>query len=115
LTLRAEPRNWATFGLASLTEEDNPQLRDALFARLFDENHEIQGEAICGLALRKDSRVIPIIMNLLTQKEISILIFEAIVAFPQVCFLPELERVVQEFSIDEMIQTALVECRKLNS
>ena len=52
-------RNWATFGLAQLTELDTQELRDALLARLEDENPEIRGEALIGLAIRGDTRMIP--------------------------------------------------------
>ena len=46
-------RDWATLGLASLTEVDTPELRDALLARLSEEDDEIRGEALIGLARRK--------------------------------------------------------------
>lgn len=50
-------RNWATFGLGQMGA-DSPALRDALVARLNDANAEIRGEALLGLAQRKDARVI---------------------------------------------------------
>ena len=54
-----EVRNWATFGLGSLTEVDTPELRSALLARLDEAEDEIRGEALVGLARCGDLRIIP--------------------------------------------------------
>lgn len=53
----ADVRNWATFGLGSMTEEDSSAIRDALEKRLTETDDEIFGEALVGLALRGDTRV----------------------------------------------------------
>lgn len=52
-----EVRNWATFGLGSMTEVDSIPVREALFARVTERDEEISGEALVGLALRGDTRV----------------------------------------------------------
>jgi HEAT repeat protein len=56
-------RNWATFGLGSLCEIDTPELRNALFERITDDEHEIRGEALVGLATRKDIKVFDAVMR----------------------------------------------------
>lgn len=52
-----EVRNWATFGLGSLSECDAPEVRAALWARLNDNDGETRGEALRGLARRKAAGV----------------------------------------------------------
>ena len=58
-------RNWAAFGLGSLTEVDVPELRDVLFKLSTEEDPEIRGEALMGLAHRRDPRGLqPLIQEL---------------------------------------------------
>jgi HEAT repeat protein len=54
-------RNWATFGVAQLTELDSPTIREALLARADDHDPEIRGEALLGLARRADARALPLV------------------------------------------------------
>jgi HEAT repeat protein len=70
-------RNWATFGLGSMTAVDTPALREALVARLGDGNDEIRGEALDGLAQRKDQRVLEPLRHELTARPVGILAVEA--------------------------------------
>ncbi len=51
-------RDWATFALGTLIEIDAKQICDALADRLSDADFDTRGEALVGLAQRKDVRVI---------------------------------------------------------
>jgi hypothetical protein len=46
-------RNWAMFGLGQMHEQDTPAIRDALVQGSCDDDPEIRGEALVGLAMRK--------------------------------------------------------------
>ena len=49
-------RDWATFALGTLADADEPELRDALAARLDDPDEATRLEAVHGLAVRGDPR-----------------------------------------------------------
>jgi HEAT repeat protein len=53
-----EVRDWATFGLGSQLDVDDEPVRDALAARLTDEEGDTAGEALLGLARRGDRRTL---------------------------------------------------------
>lgn len=46
-------RNWATFAF-NVTEDDSPEIREGLRARLEEDDGEIRGEALVALASRRD-------------------------------------------------------------
>jgi len=56
----SEVRDCATFALASQTDVDTPEVRDALFARIGDEGRDgaVAVEALRGLACRHDPRAL---------------------------------------------------------
>lgn len=72
----ADSRNWATFGLGTLSKADTPALRDALLERLADDA-DVRAEAMRGLALRRDLRVARAILNELQGPDVSDLAIEA--------------------------------------
>jgi HEAT repeat protein len=52
-------RDWATFTLGSQFESDSPSLRTALHERLTDADPETRGEALRGLARRRNIGIVP--------------------------------------------------------
>ncbi|WP_240911421.1 HEAT repeat domain-containing protein [Paludisphaera soli] len=70
-------RDWATFALGSQIDDDTPAIREALAARLADEDEETQAEAVVGLARRGDRRALPCIRDELTSGRPMILHVEA--------------------------------------
>jgi HEAT repeat protein len=76
-------RDWATFGLGSLIEIDTPAIRAALYQRFItedsedDETIEIYGEALTGLAMRQDDRILPRLIQELMSDNIGVLAIEA--------------------------------------
>jgi HEAT repeat protein len=74
-----EVRNWATFGLGHAGGEsgppvrlgtlDSPSIREALRSRLADSVREVRDEAVWGLALRKDSEGLRILLDRLSSGE----------------------------------------------
>jgi HEAT repeat protein len=56
-------RDWATFALGTQIKADTPAIREALIARLTDEEGIVRGEAMIGLALRYDQRMLEPLFN----------------------------------------------------
>lgn len=83
-------RNWATFFIGQ-GERNNKNIREALWKRVNDKHQETKLEAICGLAKRKDSRIIEIIKRELIDCEYGTLLFEAIIEVGDKEFLPLLQ------------------------
>ena len=58
-----EVRDWATFGLGTLSDVDGPEVREALRKRLDDSFGEARDEAICGLARRRETLALQILLE----------------------------------------------------
>lgn len=78
-------RDWAVFGLGSQFQVDTPELREALFQALSDDDEDVRGEALVGLAERRDERVIEALRNEWGQHGLSYYSLEAaqIIASPE--------------------------------
>jgi len=88
-------RNWATFSLAQISETNTQSIRDALFKNLLDEELEVRGEALLGLALRKDARVKDAIIEDLQKPFYGSWIFDAIEEMPDSRYLPYFENYIK--------------------
>ncbi|MEV4131510.1 HEAT repeat domain-containing protein [Dactylosporangium sp. NPDC049742] len=83
LSADVEPgvRDWATFGLARQSDADFPALREALAARLDDDDTDTRAEAVHGLAVRGDERAMPQLLSFLADPDPVadlLIIFEAL-------------------------------------
>jgi HEAT repeat protein len=86
-----EVRDWATFGVGTLLEIDGPEIRDALVRRLSDPGADTSGEAVVGLARRKDPRCVEAIDRALVSANVGNLVVEAAAELGDSRFLPALE------------------------
>ena len=70
-------RDWAIFGIGSLSKLDTPELREALVRNLDDSFEDARQEAILGLASRADARVVPALVGSLGASDVPSIIIEA--------------------------------------
>lgn len=73
----ADVRDWATFGLGVLGDQDSPEIRQALSRRVNDEDVDTREEALVGLAKRHDTRILPQLIHELEQPSMSCRVVEA--------------------------------------
>lgn len=96
-------RDWATCGLGKI-DVDSPEIRAALIARVSDEDEITRGEALVGLARRKDARAIePLIKELerCYEAEHGDYSIEAAEEFAHPRLLPVLKRLKQSAEADD--------------
>jgi HEAT repeat protein len=112
-------RDWATFRLRYL-EFDSGAIRDALYARLSDSDEETRGEALVGLAKRKDQRVFePLLAELERMPDWS-LPLEAAEELADVRLLPALRKLEEnwegkQFWMYDDLQKAIAACEGQHS
>jgi HEAT repeat protein len=108
-----EVRDWATFGLGTLTEADTPHIRNALAARLDDFGGDVRGEALVGLARRKDSRAIAGIREDIEAGRVTSFVLEAAEMIADRQLLPDLAALRDHWDIDhERLEQAIAACSK---
>ncbi|MDU9049836.1 MAG: HEAT repeat domain-containing protein [Candidatus Electrothrix sp. Rat3] len=113
-----DTRNWAMFALAAQTDMDGPEIREALAAGLQDPDAEIRGEALVGLARRKDARVFAALVKEWALHDISILSIEAAEELADPDLIPHLMNLQEslDFSSDQYfedrIQDAIETCEQ---
>ena len=95
LRLMADPdgevRDWATCIIGATFEDlDSPAIRDALAARIVDDAGDTAGEAVLGLAIRKDQRAFEPIATWLHWDDVGNLVVEAAGRLSDPRFLPDL-------------------------
>jgi HEAT repeat protein len=111
-------RDWATFALGSQTDIDTPELREALRARLTDNDPEIRGEALVGLGRRQDEQLKSAVLNELSGEFHGDWVFEAAEAIADPDFIPALEGMRARMSADlperffVRLDVALLACQR---
>ena len=83
-------RDWATFGLGTQIDIDTPEIREALFQRVDDPDDEARGEALHGLARRRDPRVVEPLLQDLSDLSTGTLAIEAARELRDPCLYPAL-------------------------
>jgi hypothetical protein len=94
-----------------MCECDSTVIRDALVTRLSDNNDEVRGEAMVGLARRQDERAAEAILTELGRENVLDMAIEAAEKMPRSEFLPHLEQLLAAHPDDEDIQRAVKRCR----
>lgn len=103
-------RDRATFAIGTLSDDDSPRIRAALFERLQDADRAVANEAALGLARRRDARAIAYIaqaMEVADAEEIG----EAIDEITAPEMLPELLRVRDAVANPRGMSTLIERCR----
>jgi HEAT repeat protein len=97
----SEVRDWATFGLGTLSNADGPDVRAALLARAEDAYQDTRAEALFGLAVRRDPRAVPHLIRALESPTAGGLEVEAAAAAADPRLLPALWALQRAGGTDE--------------
>lgn len=106
-------RDWATFGLYNGLEQQpyiRDDIREALFANIDDAHEETRYEAIQGLAICKDPRVLEPLIAALELDEVWNSALEAAIAIAHPALYPALVTLNEGIPGGELIEEALLAC-----
>ncbi|MBX3560810.1 MAG: HEAT repeat domain-containing protein [Sphingomonas sp.] len=107
-------RDWATFALAA-RDDDSQEVRQALLERAGDSDFDAKSEALWGLARRRDTRALPLLVASLEGDQIGILFIEAAAYFARSELLPALEGLRDWWDLDTaLLEEALARCKGLS-
>ena len=84
-------RDWATFGLGTQLDIDTPAVREALVTRIDDPDAVTSGEALVGLARRRDPRALPHVLERLRSLALADYLIDAAAELGDPRFLPLLQ------------------------
>jgi HEAT repeat protein len=110
-------RDWATLGIGTLLEDvDGDDIRQALTERLDDPDGDTAGEALVGLARRRDPGIIERVRGLLAEPNVGNLTVEAAGELADPRLLPALERLrttgwSQRDPRGRLLEPAIAACR----
>lgn len=112
LLVDPEPRvrDWATFSL-SMTEEDSPQLREALLERMQDTDFNTRSEAAIGLAKRKEPLGVNLLVECLKSDLVGELYVEAAETYADPRLKPALLSLRKWWAVNpELLERAIAAC-----
>lgn len=102
----ADVRNWAAFAL-NLNMYDSQEIRDSLVSLLSEQNEEIKGEAIVGLAMRHDKRTSSVLRHELEKEIVFDDLIEAAGELGDKSLLPVLRAMIDRFDDNELIYSVI--------
>jgi HEAT repeat protein len=104
-------RNWSVFGLGTQSDIDTPELRQILLGCLGDSDEIVRGEALVGLAVRGDRRIIPYLIEEMKADEIDDLVLQAATKIAAPELLPALEALRGKgIKDEEVLEIVIQDC-----
>ena len=105
-------RDWATFAFTNYLKADSPEIREAMFARLYDADIDIRSEAIEALAMRDDPRALPALLQAIADGANGSPILEAAVKLADPQLYPALIALRGKVNTwdNESLEEAIVAC-----
>lgn len=99
-------REWATFALGTQHEDiDSPEIRKVLWNNINDEDESVAGEALVGLAIRKDLRLVEV-MKARLKVDCSRYVFTALEYMPDPIFYSTLQ-IIEQSAEDSILEKGI--------